>query len=314
MLSLLVGTAALVAARIVPIQTTDDVFWDLGNQYETLRIHVNDYVEFHTLIPAHNIYLGQKPANVSSGAVTIEQKVAACNYTALESEFTLISHTAASDLCLLPLCSFVSGPVECVDVLPTGCATTVTGNQQYRARHQFTEAGVYYAVCTANHVVATGLSAHCQAGMHVRIEVSGTFSFDPTPRLWHLKYATGAWGSAHYPDVSVHQGDKVRFIFNAHYHDVYTKDVSALPNEIGDCSTDGVAWVPQDSNTSAVRKEYDYQANITGQFLFFCSLGSSRSHCNVDGMHFRLTVLPPSVRSGDHNQNEHHGEKSDNHH
>jgi len=282
-----------VSGRTVPVQPFD-VAWNTGNHYAPLKIHPDDFVEFHLSVSAHNVYIGKKTSSATEGIVN------SCNVAQIQSAFTQIS-TDPVTACELPLCSFVSGPASCTSARPgaalASCTTPsgVTSNN-YRLRYQFTEPGTFYAVCTQ--FPQNGVSVHCQEGMHVEITVTALDSQAPrTPALICLQLPTGGWGSARYNDMTIREGEKVQFVLNNRVHDLQIKDVTNIPDESGDCPTDlttSHTLVAVDSTaTLDASITFDWLANVTGTFLFWCSQGgSSHAHCNTDGMHFRVTVEP----------------------
>jgi len=300
MISLLYGALSfgLIVADVHTIHPYD-LIWDVGTQYSDLSIAVDDYVEFYTAIPIHNVYIGEK--NRTFHADTL---VANCDATDINNYFTLASLITAADVeaaCnTWPLCSFVSGPESCLVTKPAVCAGVP--DLIVRIRQQFTAPGTYFAVCTAD------AGEHCQQGMHVQINVEGggqQQDQDRTPVVHWLTTDPETWGLARYHDFNVEVGDQVRFKINTLIHDLQLKVVTSTPDESGDCPADtstSTALVAQNNAAAdGASVTFNWSPTQAGTYLLWCSQGFGGFHCSF-GMHFRVTVVPappPKSHHGD---------------
>jgi len=294
---------SILAARTWLVQSFDPS-WDVGTRFQPLHITAGDYVEWYLAVPFHNIYVGEQGPTLDARGIVHD-----CNVGTITTSFTQVSPDATIACQTYPLCSFLSGPFNCLDSVTVAntadCVTAVnTGTPQLvRVRYQFTSPGVYYAACTQNDPDEPA-GTHCLTGMQVEITVTGQLQVHDGPaNVFQLQQQPATWAIARYRDLTVTQGDKVRFVVDRHEHDLqHVLLASPAPAESGDCgfTVDATTVLVAQSDSVADNDAltYDWSASTAGDHLFWCSQGPV-FHCQF-GMHVRITVV--ADHDDDHDQ------------
>eukprot|EP01004_Peranema_trichophorum_P004935 NODE_3822_length_1279_cov_46.160900_g3347_i0.p1 GENE.NODE_3822_length_1279_cov_46.160900_g3347_i0~~NODE_3822_length_1279_cov_46.160900_g3347_i0.p1 ORF type:complete len:401 (-),score=41.34 NODE_3822_length_1279_cov_46.160900_g3347_i0:77-1237(-) len=137
-----------------------------------------------------------------------------------------------------------------------------------------------------DHYIACTFANHCEIGMKVTIHANGT-AVVPVRRV--LNYQGPYWTVFGYPNMTIQQGDTLRFL------SVYIHNLVIYKNAADyiSCNTDNTTFqeiLDWDGTAKTVAKEYKF--DVPGVYYLACT-EENGVHCNF-GQKFVLTVLPMS--------------------